>query len=208
MIKFQPTLEHAIYAVALVFAIGLRFLNLGALPLSDYEATWALQALRVTQGLHPALGPNPAYVHLTSILFYIFGGTNFLARFWPALAGTALVFAAWFLRGRIGRIPAIVLAFGLAIDPGLVAMSHLAGGPMLAVTCLVFAGLMWLEGHRSFAGFFAGLATALRTFGLVGLARVAACLGFNHGAGSAGGCPGSGKSGWASPERDRIQESE
>jgi hypothetical protein len=157
MIKFQPTLEHAIYAVALVFAIGLRFLNLGALPLSDYEATWAIQALRVTQGLHPALGPNPAYVHLTSILFYIFGGTNFLARFWPALAGTALVFAAWFLRGWIGRIPAIVLAFGLAVDPGLVAMSHLAGGPMLAVTCLVFAGLMWLEGHRSFAGFFAGL---------------------------------------------------
>ena len=173
MIKFQPTLEHAIYAVALVFAFGLRFLNLGTLPLSDFEATWALQALHVIQGLHPALGPNPAYVHLTSIFFFIFGATNFLARFWPALAGTALVLAPWFLRGRIGRIPALVLAFGLAIDPGLVAMSHLAGGPMLAVAFLVFTGLMWLEGHRAWAGLFAGLALLSGPsvwFGLFGLA--------------------------------------
>lgn len=173
MIKFQPTLEHAFYALALVFAIGLRFLNLGALPLSDFEANWALQALRVAQGVHPALGSNPAYLHLTAVLFYIFGGTSFLARFWPALAGCALVLAAWFLRGRIGRIPALVLAFGLAIDPGLVAMSHLAGGPMLAVTSLVLAALMWLEGHRALAGFFAGLALLSGPsvwFGMLGLA--------------------------------------
>jgi hypothetical protein len=175
MIKFQPTLEHAFYALALVFAIGLRFLNLGALPLSDFEANWALQALRVTQGLHPALGPNPGYVHLTAVLFYIFGASNFLARFWPALAGCALVLAAWFLRARIGRVPAIVLAFGLAIDPGLVAMSHLAGGPMLAITCLVLAGLMWLEDHRSLAGFFAALALLSGPsvwFGMLGLMLV------------------------------------
>jgi hypothetical protein len=175
MVKFQPTLEHVLYAFALALAVGLRFLNLGALPLSDFEAGWALQALRVTQGLHPALGPNPAYVHLTAILFFIFSGTPFLARFWSALAGCALIPAAWFLRGRIGRIPALVLAFGLAIDPGLVAMSHLAGGPMLAVTCLVLTGLMWLGGHRSLAGFFAGLALLSGPsiwFGLLGLALV------------------------------------
>ncbi len=172
MIKFQPTLEHAFYTLALVIAVGLRFINLGALPLSNFEADWALQALRVTQGLHPVLGPNPAYVHLTSVLFYVFGASNFLARFWPALAGCALVLAAWFLRGRIGRIPALVLAFGLAIDPGLVAMSHLAGGPMLAVTCLVLTGLMWLAGHRSWAGLFGGLALLSGPsvwFGLLGL---------------------------------------
>jgi hypothetical protein len=175
MAKFQPTLEHALYALALALAIGLRFLHLGALPLSDYEAGWALQALRITQGLHPALGPNPAYVHLTAILFFIFSGTTFLARFWPALAGCAIIPAVWFLRGRFGRIPALVLAFGLAIDPGLVAMSHLAGGPMLAVTCLVLTALLWLGEHRSLAGFFAGLALLSGPsvwFGLLGLALV------------------------------------
>jgi hypothetical protein len=158
MKKFQPTLEHAFYALALALAVGLRFLHLGALPLSDFEADWALQALRITQGLKPAIGPNPAYVHLTAVLFYIFGATNFLARFWPALVGSALVLLPWFLRNRFGRIPALVLAFGLAIDPGLVAMSHLAGGPMLAIPFLILTGLMWINGRRALAGVFAGLA--------------------------------------------------
>jgi hypothetical protein len=172
--KNRPlTLEHAFYALALGLAVGLRFLHLGALPLSDYEADWALQALRVAQGLKPALGPNPAYVHLTAIFFFIFGATNFLARFWPALAGSLLVLAPWFLRSRFGRIPALVLAFGLALDPGLVAISHLAGGPMLAITCLVLTGLVWLDGRRLAAGFFAGLALLSGPsvwFGLLGLA--------------------------------------
>ena len=175
MRKFEPTLEHAFYALALALAVGLRFLNLGALPLSDFEADWALQALRVVQGLRPAIGPNPAYVHLTAILFYIFGATNFLARFWPALAGCVFVLAPWSLRSRIGRVPALVLAFGLALDPGLVAISRLAGGPALAITGLVLAGLMWLEGHRPAAGFFAGLALLSGPsvwFGLLGLVLV------------------------------------
>ena len=158
MIKFQPTFEHALYALALAVAVGLRFLHLGALPLSDYEADWALQALRITQGLKPAIGPNPAYVHLTALLFYIFGATNFLARFWPALAGSVMILATWSLRARIGRIAALVLAFGLAIDPGLVAMSHLAGGPMLALAFLALAVLMWMNGRRAAAGLLGGLA--------------------------------------------------
>jgi len=172
MKKFQPTLEHALYALALVIAAGLRFLHLGALPLSDYEATWALQALRIVQGLRPGIGPNPAYVHLTAILFFIFGTTNFLARFWPALAGCALVLAPWFLRGRFGRLAALAVAFGLAIDPGLVAMSHLAGGPMLAITLLVFTGLMWMEKRPVLAGVLAGLALLSGPsiwFGILGL---------------------------------------
>ena len=169
----QLTLEHALYVAALALAVGLRFLHLGALPLSDYEANWALQSLRVVQGLRPAIGPNPAYVHLTAIVFYMFSATNFLARFWPALAGTLLVLAPWGLRGRIGRGAALVLAFGLAIDPGLVAMSRLAGGPMLAISSLSLAGLMWMNGKRSGAGFFAGLALLSGPsiwFGLLGLA--------------------------------------
>lgn len=183
MKKFEPTLEHAFYALALVIAIGLRFLHLGELPLSDYEANWALQALRITQGLHPAIGPNPAYVHLTAALFYIFGVTNFLARFWPALAGSILVLAAWSLRGRVGRIPALILAFGLAIDPGLVAMSHLAGGPMLAVALLVLTALMWMDGRRSAAGLFAGLALLSGPSVWFGLAGVGLAWVFGSGIG-------------------------
>ena len=183
MKKFEPTLEHAFYALALAIAVGLRFVQLGVLPLSDYEAGWALQALRVIQGLKPGIGPNPAYVHLTAVLFYIFGPTTFLARFWPALAGCTLVMAAWPLRARIGRIPALVLAFGLAIDPGLVAMSHLAGGPMLAITCLVLTALLWMDGRRAAAGFFAGLALLSGSSIWLGLLGLGLAWAFGSGVG-------------------------
>ena len=183
MRKFEPTLEHAFYALALAVAVGLRFVQLGALPLSDFEAGWALQSLKVVQGLRPAIGPNPAYVHLTAILFFCFGATNFLARFFPALAGCILVLAAWFLRGRIGRIPALILAFGLAIDPGLVAMSHLAGGPMLAVTCLVLAVLFWMDRRHRAAGIFAGLALLSGPSVWLGLAGLGLAWAFASGVG-------------------------
>jgi hypothetical protein len=183
MKKFEPTLEHAFYALALAVAVGLRFIHLGALPLSDYEAGWALQALRITQGLHPAIGSNPAYVHLTAVLFYVFGATNFSARFWPALVGSGLVLSAWQLRGRFGRLPALILAFGLAIDPGLVAMSHLAGGPMLAIACLVLTGLMWMDGRHAATGFFAGLAVLSGPSVWFGLAGVGLAWTFGSGIG-------------------------
>lgn len=183
MKKIEPTLEHAFYALAFACAAGLRFLHLGALPLSDFEADWALQALHITQGLNPAIGANPAYVHLTALLFYLFGPTNFLARFWPALAGSVLVLAAWFLRGRLGRIPALILAFGLAIDPGLAAMSHLAGGPMLAIAFLVLAFLMWTEDRRTTAGIFAGLALLSGPSVWLGLAGVGLAWVFGSGVG-------------------------
>jgi len=152
------TLEHALYALALALALAVRFVNLGALPLSDLEAGWALQALHVAQGVHPALGPNPAYLNLTALLFYVFGATDFLARFWPALAGSLLALLPFFFRTRIGRLPALVLAFGLAIDPGLVSLSRLAGGNMLALAFLALALVAWMENRRSLAGVFAGLA--------------------------------------------------
>jgi hypothetical protein len=172
--KNRPlTLEHGLYVLALAVALTLRFLHLGALPLSDYEADWALQALRVAGGLHPAVGSDPAYVHLTAILFFALRASNFLARFWPALAGGLLVLAPWPLRGRLGRVPALVLAFGLAIDPGLAGLSRLAGGPMLAIAFVVFGGLAWLEGRHALAGVLAGMALLSGVsawFGLAGLA--------------------------------------
>jgi hypothetical protein len=166
------TLEHALYTLAILLALGIRLLKLGALPLSDFEAAWALQALHVAQGLHPALDPNPAYIQLTAILFYIFGGTEFLARLWPALIGSARVGVPFFFRSRLGRLPSLVLAFGLAVDPGLSAISRLAGGSMLAVAFLMLAWAMWEQAHRSAAGVFGGLALLSGPsvwFGLLGL---------------------------------------
>ncbi|HZD55805.1 MAG TPA: hypothetical protein VE136_03730, partial [Anaerolineales bacterium] len=51
-----------------------------------------------------------------------------------------------------------VMAFGLALDPGLVALSRLAGGPMFALGFGLLALGMWIRGRPVFAGIFGGLA--------------------------------------------------
>jgi hypothetical protein len=158
MTNRRLTLEHALYALAFALALTLRFLHLGALPLSDFEADGALQALQVARGAHPVIGPNPAYVLLTSILLFVFGASNFLARFWPALVGSILVLTPFFFRDRLGRAPALILAFALALEPGLLALSRAAGSSILAISFLVLAWAMGRERRLPLVGIFGGLA--------------------------------------------------
>jgi len=150
--------EGWLYGLAFLIALGFRFIQLGAAPLTDSEATLALQALQLAQGKAPLLGPQPGYILLTSILFVITEGTNFMARFLPAAAGSVLVFVPWFFREKIKPRPALVLAFLFAFDPGLVALSRQVNGTMLAATFLLLAWAMWLQRRALPAGIFAGLA--------------------------------------------------
>ena len=105
--------EILIYIFALALAFGIRFFNLGNSPLSDAEAVWALQARELSQvaeyGKNIQIGPYPGYVLLTGLLFSVFENTNFLARFWPALAGSLLVMLPYlFIHGldQQGKQPA------------------------------------------------------------------------------------------------------
>ncbi len=150
--------NNKFYILAFALAAALRFIQLGALPLTDAEAQWALQALSVAQGGKPLLGPQPGYILLTSLLFFIFESANFLARFWPALAGSLLVFAPWFFRKQFGERVALILAFFLAMDPGLVAISRTADGMMLALAFLLLAWAMWQNERPQWAGILGGIA--------------------------------------------------
>jgi hypothetical protein len=151
--------QTALYIVAFLLALVVRLIRLGTWTLTDTEAQWALQALSVAQGAHPALGSQPAYVLLTSIVFFFYGGgTNFWARFIPALAGSFLVFVPFLFRERLKPRPSLILAFFLAFDPGLVALSRQAGSSILAVTFVLFAWGFWQRRQSRLAGVFAGLA--------------------------------------------------
>ncbi|MCC7511870.1 MAG: hypothetical protein IT296_04385, partial [Anaerolineae bacterium] len=153
-----PRHETALYCLAFLIALGLRFVRLGELPLSDSEARLALDALHIAQGQYPALSSHVAYTSLTAVLFFIFGSFNFLARFWPALFGTALVFAPLLLRDRLTPRPALLLAFFFALDPALVSLSRQAGGPILAVTSSLLAAAFWTRSRPRLAGVFLALA--------------------------------------------------
>jgi hypothetical protein len=155
-------LEITLYLLAFILALGVRLYHLGEAPLSDEEAAWAVQALQVTRpemnAGAPAIGSQPAYIFLTSALFSLFGASDFAARFLPALFGSLLVLAPFCFRRDIGRVPALILAFGFALDPGLTTVSRQAGGPILALSAAIFALGFWRLGKPLLAGASAGLA--------------------------------------------------
>jgi hypothetical protein len=151
--------EGWLYALAFLFALILRFTQLGIMPLTDAEAAPAIQALHIAQGLKPALDPHPLYILSTSVLFFIYGGgTDFLARFLPALMGGLFVFAPLLFADRIKPRVSLILAFFIALDPGLVALSRQIASPILAIAFLLFAWGFYNQNKASFAGFFAALA--------------------------------------------------
>lgn len=125
----------------LAFAIGalIRFSALGAAPLTDGEAELALQALQIAQGKATVVQPYPLEVLVSAALFFLFGSSNFLARFLAALSGTLLILGIIALRPRLGFSFTVVFALILALDPALVAQSRQMGSvmPALATLCAV-----------------------------------------------------------------------
>ena len=135
-----------LFCLAFLVAFLIRLAGLGSAYLNDAESSWALQALKVSQGTHPDIGAQPGLVLFTGALFYLFGASNFLARLLPALAGAALVFVPGFFMDRVSKPAAIVAAFGLALDPGLIAMSRQVDGHILALTYTLFGmGLLYIR---------------------------------------------------------------
>ncbi|HEY9076927.1 MAG TPA: hypothetical protein VIO61_10355 [Anaerolineaceae bacterium] len=138
------SVDRYIWLLACLIALVIRLIYLERLPLTDSEATLALQALRLARGEQVILSYEPAYLFLTTLINFLFSATNFSARIFPALAGTLLVFVPWFFKDLIGKRPAIILSFFLALDPGLIAISREANGTIFAITFL-FLGIGFLR---------------------------------------------------------------
>lgn len=165
-------IQSVLLILAIGLGFGLRLYNLGTAPLSDEEAIIALQAHQIADNTIPnnqiQINPNVAYVALTSILFDLFGSTNFLARFLPALAGGLLILIPTLFShpksrdsifGQLIRPElTIILAFAIALDPGLVTVSRSAGGPMMSLVFTLFAIGFWQIDKVILAGVFTGLA--------------------------------------------------
>jgi hypothetical protein len=183
MKEYKITAENLLYWLAFLLALGMRFFMLGATPLADAEASWALQALGLAHGETAALGAQPAYILLTSQLFSILGDTNFLARFLPAMAGSLIIWLPYYFRDWMGdsswlRRAGLIMAFGLAIDPGLVSLSRQAGSLMTAMT-FTLLGLASLYNRRMvWAGILTGLALLSGMAFLQGVLILGISLGF------------------------------
>ncbi len=149
--------EFLWFFLAFVLAASLRFIKLGALALGSEQAALGMQVLDLVRGSAPIIGGEPAYISLTSILFTVFSATGFWACFWPAVFGSLIVFIPLFFKDWFGQRGAILLAFFLALDPGLVAVSRNAGGTMITlVSFLAFIGAL-KNRKTTLAGIAAGL---------------------------------------------------
>jgi hypothetical protein len=162
------TIEHALFLLILIIALGVRILRIGEVPLSDFEAEHALQAFQVSKGNGGDFSPGPAYSLMTGVVFFLLTDDNAYARLWPILTGCCLVIFAYLIRSLIGRKAALIMAIGIALDPSLVAFSRIAGSEMMAVgfgmlalglaynrkpiLSGIFGGLMILSGPSALQG--------------------------------------------------------
>lgn len=186
----KVSVEQALYGLAFLIAAGFRFYRLGVLPLTDAEASLALQALGLADGSQIFTGGQPGYLLLTALVFYLFGSSEMLARFWPALAGSLAVFAPYLFRRPLGKTAALALSFMLAFEPGLLAVSRQADGLSLAVSFSLLAAGFLYNGRAAGAGLFAGLALLGGPGlwgGLLAAALAASLASFGHGRYPSGG---------------------
>lgn len=182
MRQSRLTIERFLWVLVVILALGIRMVKLGAEPLSDPEATWALQALSIFHA-NSHIEPIPpgsqiTYLTLTGLLFGLFGSNNFLARFLPALAGGFLCLAPYFFRQRLGSKAALIMGFALVLDPGLVAVSRQAGGPMLALSLLLYSLAFLSAGRLVLAGVLFGLAIMSGPAAIQGLIILIIAAGF------------------------------
>ena len=155
--KYTITNETILYGLILIAALFVRLFLLGRVPLGEMEASWAIQAWQSALGESAVLGSQVGYLAFSSFLFRMFGGSDFLARLWPALTGALLIGVPVALRKELGLFPALVMAGGLALDPALVSASRTVGNSLPALVFLSLA-LVYFHNYRlTWSAFFLGL---------------------------------------------------
>ena len=135
--------ETGLYIAIGLLALTLRFANLGEPPFSSLEAREALAVWRFVNASEsaPIQPVSAAWFTLTALTFSLFSGNEFWARFWPMIAGEALVFAPLFFRRELGRGAALIACALLAISPVMLAASRTADGATLAAASLLLIAI-------------------------------------------------------------------
>lgn len=178
--KEQFLSDTMLFAAVFGFALALRVLMLGVFPLREGEARWAYQAWELWQGQRSAVGFETGYLSITRLLFALFGSSTFLARLWPAVVGSFMVWVPYVFREKVGRNPALIMALGFALDPGFLVSSRSVGSPMAALIFLsLTAGLLNQNNYFWASIFGAFFLLSGRGFGL-GLFVVSVTLALAH----------------------------
>ncbi|MFN2138375.1 MAG: glycosyltransferase family 39 protein [Candidatus Promineifilaceae bacterium] len=142
------SLAGGFYMLVLLAAAIMRFTALGRIPLAPTEAAEALAAWRFLQpGSLPMDPGSPAYFSLTSLLMSLFGVSDGVARFVPALFGLGLVALPWLLHRQLGRLSVLIAAALLAASPLNSVVSRTAGGDAIALFAVLLFAISLFKLH-------------------------------------------------------------
>src|SRR3954470_10681805 len=113
--------EAVAYMALFVLAILTRFVNLGARVMSHDESlhtyySWRLETAGDYQ--HTPLMHGPILFHVTALMYFLFGDSDFTARLYPAILGVILVMMPPLLFKRwLGRWGALLASVMFLISP-------------------------------------------------------------------------------------------
>lgn len=147
----QIRIEILLYVGILCVAAMLRFYKLAEQPVMEIEAANALRALHLSNGEHVIFDAHAGYVLFTAVFFYFFDASDFLMRFWPAFFGTLIALFPLLLRSQLGRTASVLMALGLAVDPGLIVQSRSGSSEILSLVFFLFALGFFLKGSEIFS---------------------------------------------------------
>lgn len=129
------TVEAALYTALFFLALAIRIFVLDLSLLNSAEAKQALVALGFVHGNPSAVTGSPLLFTLDSLLFTLFGASDFIARFPSVIFGTLLVLLPAFFRRDLGRSGALIASALLTLSPSVVFYSRTLDGIVPAVTC-------------------------------------------------------------------------
>ncbi len=139
------TVEQLAYGLLVVVALVARSIGLGSRPLAPIEAEAALAAWQISRGLGMAVtdAGTPLLLSLHTLLFFLAGGSDFLARLAPNLAAAALPLALWRWRTWVGRRTALLAALLVTLSPLVNAFARRADGTAFVLLGLTLALAGW-----------------------------------------------------------------
>lgn len=146
-----------IFAI-ITLALIVRLIGISNMPFTTQDASLAADALAMAKNEPLGSSALPAYTGLTSLLFYVFGPSDFLARMVPLLAGLSIVCAAFLYMKRHNIKNAMILAFALSLDWFMVSMSRQLNTPLIALAGFVWTYYFFEKRKIILTGFFLAIA--------------------------------------------------
>ncbi len=121
--------EALLWTGVTMFTLITRFWDLGSRAYNHDESLHTLYSWYLYQGrgyIHDPMMHGPFQFHVNSLLFFLFGDTDYSGRMLPAIFGVLAVITPLFMRRWLGRVGALLCAAAIAIAPDIMYYSRFA----------------------------------------------------------------------------------